>query len=551
MMTKIYNIFNRKTTPQSLAIPGAGQVPNSAGGYAWALDDWGRLDRFLVLGSEGGTYYIGERALTIENAEAVQRCIKADGLRTVKRIVEISEAGRAPKNDPALFALALAAAFGEQHVRKAALESLPCVARTGTHLFHFMQYVDGMRGWGRGLRSAVAAWYADKSAEDLVYQSIKYRQRDGWTHRDALRLAHPVARTPVENDVYHWITQGWPEIGDEPHPDPVLRVIWAFEKLQAAGSESEVIKLLEEYRLPWETVPSQWLASANVWEALLPHLPMTATLRNLGRMSANGMLVDRSHAANAIVERLASADALKAARVHPLSVLTAMKTYEQGHGERGSLSWKPVRKVVDALDKAFYLSFGNVEPMGKRIMLALDVSGSMVGSRIAGMNITAREGAAAMALVTANVEADYVVTIFSSAGTNFYTNGIKRYRSQDGMSTFDISPRQRLDDVIRKTSNLPFGGTDCALPMLYALHSQMDIDMFIIYTDSETWAGGIHPSQALKQYRQQTGIPVRMVVVGMTSNGFTIADPNDPGMMDVVGFDPATSQAISEFSKLG
>ena len=351
-------------------------------------------------------------------------------------------------------------------------QNLPRVARTGTHLFHFMQYVDGMRGWGRGLRAGVAAWYADKPAEDLVYQSIKYRQRDGWTHRDALRLAHPVAHTQVENDVYHWITQGWPDIGPEPHPDPVLRQIWAFEKLQKAGTEAEVIQLLAEYKLPWETVPSQWLASARVWEALLPHLPLTATLRNLGRITANGLLAHHSTAIKQVVERLTSANALKSARVHPLSILVALKTYEQGHGDKGSLAWEPVRQVVDALDEAFYLSFGTVEPMGKRVMLALDVSGSMESSRIAGMHLTAREGAAAMALVTANVEPDYVVTIFSSAGTNFKSTGYKRYGSVDGLSTFAISPRQRLDDVIRKTSKLAFGGTDCALPMLYAMQDR-------------------------------------------------------------------------------
>jgi 60 kDa SS-A/Ro ribonucleoprotein len=549
-MTKIFNIFNRKTTPQSMPILGAGQVANNAGGYAWALDDWGRLDRFLILGTEGGTYYVSERKLTIANVKAVQCCLQADGLRAVRRIVEISEAGRAPKNDPALFALALAASADDPAVRKAALDALPRVARTGTHLFHFMQYVDGLRGWGRGLRSAVAAWYADKPVDDLVYQTIKYRQRDGWTHRDALRLSHPVARTPVENDVYHWITQGWPDVGSEPHPDPALRVIWAFEKLQVAQTEDEVIKLLVDYNLPWETVPSQWLSSPRVWEALLPRLPMTATLRNLGRLTANGLIAPRSSAVKTVVERLTSASALKSARLHPLSILVALKTYEQGHGDKGSLAWQPVRQIVDALDEAFYLSFGSVEPSGKRMMLALDVSGSMAASRIAGMNLSACEGAAAMALVTANVEPDYVVTIFSNAGARFMSNGNRRYQTVDGLSTFDISPRQRLDDVIRKTSGLPFGGTDCALPMLYASHANLEIDVFCIYTDSETWAGNIHPSQALVQYRQKTGIPARLVVVGMTSNGFTIADPKDPGMMDVVGFDPATPQAITEFANL-
>ncbi|MEZ4618895.1 MAG: hypothetical protein R2867_25735 [Caldilineaceae bacterium] len=43
---------------------GTNQVMNSAGGYAWAVDSWTRLDRFLVLGTEGGTYYTGEQQLT-------------------------------------------------------------------------------------------------------------------------------------------------------------------------------------------------------------------------------------------------------------------------------------------------------------------------------------------------------------------------------------------------------------------------------------------------------------------------------------------------------
>ena len=45
-----------------------------------------------------------------------------------------------------------------------------------------------------------------------------------------------------------------------------------------------------------------------------------------------------------------------------------------------------------------------------------------------------------------------------------------------------------------------------------------------------------------------TGRTPRLVVVGMVSNGFSIADPNDPGMLDVVGFDTATPQLISDFA---
>lgn len=61
---------------------------------------------------------------------------------------------------------------------------------------------------------------------------------------------------------------------------------------------------------------------------------------------------------------------------------------------------------------------------------------------------------------------------------------------------------------------------------------------------------GFSPSRrgaALRDYRQASGVDARLVVVGMVRNGFTIADPSDPGMLDVVGFDTATPQLISDF----
>jgi 60 kDa SS-A/Ro ribonucleoprotein len=71
----------------------------------------------------------------------------------------------------------------------------------------------------------------------------------------------------------------------------------------------------------------------------------------------------------------------------------------------------------------------------------------------------------------------------------------------------------------------------------------------VIYTDSETWAGDIHPVQALRDYRRASGIDARRVVVGIVSNGFSIADPADGGMLDVVGFDTATPQLIADFAR--
>jgi 60 kDa SS-A/Ro ribonucleoprotein len=117
------------------------------------------------------------------------------------------------------------------------------------------------------------------------------------------------------------------------------------------------------------------------------------------------------------------------------------------------------------------------------------------------------------------------------------------------MVPVSISPRQRLDDVVRRTDGMPFGGTDCALPMLYAQKERIPVDVFVVLTDSETWYGKVHPIQALREYRERMGIPAKLVVVGMVSNGFTIADPNDAGTLDVVGFDTATPQLMADFAR--
>jgi 60 kDa SS-A/Ro ribonucleoprotein len=209
-----------------------------------------------------------------------------------------------------------------------------------------------------------------------------------------------------------------------------------------------------------------------------------------------------------------------------------------------------VPQLVDALDAAFYTAFENIEPTGKRFLIALDVSGSMGGGSVAGVpGLTPRDASAALALVTAVTETHWQTVGFFAGDGGHYGRSSRFAGRPDGITPLPISPRQRLDDAIRTVSGLPSGGTDCALPMLYALAHDREVDVFLILTDSETWAGDIHPAQALAEYRRASGIDARLVTVGLVSNGFTIADPNDPGQLDVVGFDTATPELIADFAR--
>jgi 60 kDa SS-A/Ro ribonucleoprotein len=280
-------------------------------------------------------------------------------------------------------------------------------------------------------------------------------------------------------------------------------------------------------------------------------MPMTAMIRNLATMTRAGVLEAGSAGTAKVVAQLGDGERIRRARVHPIALLAALRTYQAGRGTRGRHEWNPVREIVDALDAAFYTAFANVEPTGKRLLLALDVSGSMTMGSVAGVpGLTPRDASAALALVTAATEKRFEIVGFF-AGKGGWKAGQRRdwYLGDDGLSPLAISPRQRLDDVVKTVADLPFGGTDCALPMLYALARKKEIETFVILTDSESWAGEIHASQALADYRQASGIPARLAVVAMVANEFSVADPNDPGQLDVVGFDTATPTLIAEFAR--
>lgn len=515
--------ISTRVTPQSEPTD-ARQVPNSAGGYTFRLDDRARLRRFLTLGVDGGTYYVAPRELALDNAKVLTRMASSDPTGLVETIVEVSEGGVAPKQGPALFALAYAASVAES--APLALAALPRVARTGTHLFTFARYVGQFRGWGRGLRRAVGSWYLDRGADALAHQAVKYRQREGWSHRDLLRLSHPATVVPELRSTFEWIVRS----GVDEHTP---QLIHGFMAAQATRDVARWVELIRQHRLTWEMLPDEAVTKAEVWEALLDvGIPQTALLRQLPRLTRLGLLPGLGGRTDEVCAQLTDPDRLRRARVHPVTVLAAARTYAAGRSFRGGSAWESTAKVTDALDAAFHAAFDAVEPAGKRTLVGLDVSGSMAWGGLAGTPLTPREASAALCLVQLATEPQVSVMAF-----------------QDRFVPLDISPRQRLDDVLRRIDGLPFGATDCAQPMLHAFKRKLEVDTFIIYTDDETWYGKIHPHQALCRYRDTMGIDAKLIVVGMGANEFSIADPDDPGMLDVAGFDLSVPNLIAEFSR--
>lgn len=315
-----------------------------------------------------------------------------------------------------------------------------------------------------------------------------------------------------------------------------LRSVLQMKACEQSKNVESAVSLITKAGLEREHVPTPLFSAIPVWEALLysgKGMGLEALMRNLGKFSSIGLMGVPKHR-DYIVKRLTDAASVQESKLHPLKLLVASKVYSQGAGDLGKLTWRVDGIILTALTTAFKLSFGNVPKSGKRMMIALDVSGSMSTPCAGAKNLSCREGSVAMALVQVAAEGTDNVHVRGFCSTFYNFDG-------------KIRPEMTVQDAINAT-NVPFGSTDCALPMVKALEEGLKIDTFVVYTDSETYMGKIHPQVALQQYRDKTGINAKLVVVGMVSNCLSIADPADQNTLNLAGFDTATPEIMSLFA---
>lgn len=648
-------------------------------------------------------------------------------------------------------------------------------------------------GIGRGIRRVFGEYFYSRSGIEIANLMTKYQNREGWTIKDVLALIHiepsrmkdDGGRLAIEHAFGRYVAPSFiaPQYRDSaPHASPLsneetssiggdtttLPVATLFNAIKeihtivlrtasASTQQQEldrIVYLINQVGLCREQLPSQLFKHKKVWEALLlskgangkgKGMPLTALIRNLGKLSTAeiGIITPTTtptptpSSVKDICDRITDAKDIKRTRIHPYTILVAMLTYQNGQGDKGSLKWTPNPQVIAALDKAFKLAFQNITPTGKRIKIALDVSGSMSSAFCTGSPVVnCATGSVAMMMTTLYAERSAAATAKGVAppkgvpppnggssallaasgamppparggaaycqsersslglssvapplgggspplwkttqlpdGRTLYENtktnecqftkpqemnntpapapaslagggaalgaatqaklpplgggtplpplgggtlaeykATKKYlglpedqsaaaaaatRSSSSYSYYGYNtpppaylpelypppatpsnvsicafsntltdltnaiigymdatadtatglPTMTISDALSLV-NLPFSATDCSLPMIHALKNKEPVDAFVIYTDNETYMGKIHPQAALEEYRQATGIDAKLIVVGMTSNCLTIADPKDMNTLNLAGFDTATPRLINDF----
>lgn len=523
-----YKFFTQKktATPQTQPIPGreSQMIQGRSGGWMFDAGLWKMLQRCLLIGTAKSTYYVGKNELTEDFVAVIRQAIAKNPERVAQEILYASD-GRAINNSAPILALVLLSMGEAPEAKKTFGEIFPQVVRTGSHFYEWLNYTKSLRGFGKVVREAGKNWFLREDVKGLAYQLLKYQQRYDFSHRDALRLFHVKPPTEEHQQLFEWIVKGWEVLPIE-IPSTALAQIWWYEWLKR--NPDQTYEAIVQGRLTHEMAAPVGKMDKSAWQLLFNEMPIGALLRNLGSLTEIGVLASHESVNLQRVEAvLNNKEHLRKGRIHPIDVLKALKTYQSG-GKlgRSKKTWKPVHKIVDILEKAVELSFDVVQPTGKVFMHAVDVSGSMA-SPIADMGLTCCEVAATMALVTAKAEKSYTIRGFS---TQFCDLG--------------ITAKDSFRSAVHKASNKNFGGTDASVAYEWMIRNKFKVDVICFWTDSESWAGYKHPSQALAEYRKKVNPNIKAVYITLAPYQITLVDPNDPLSWDLGGFDPGTPRII-------
>jgi 60 kDa SS-A/Ro ribonucleoprotein len=416
------------------------------------------LDRFLILGDEHGTYYAGGRTLSAESAVAVRVCLAEDGLRTVQSIGAIARSGRASHPGPVLLALAMGASqkYADARTNAAALEALPEVARSAAHLKKFAGFVTAERGWGRSLRNAFARWYVEKPVRELAHQMLKQRRGGRWSHADLLRLSHPKPADRAQNVLFRWAVEGGLEHAPADLLSGDLKQVYGYELGQKATDAREVINLIEDYQLTHEMIPERWLATADVWEALLETMPYCALLRHLGKLTAVGLIAPQGETTALVAARLLDHRRMARAKANPFTLLSTLLDYRKNDG---------VPAIARALEQAFYASFEYVKPAGGLIDLRLD-PGALIPSTILAMRAARTEPGARIQPVTFSKEDKLDAVMKAIAAHPPVSEGTIRVKGGDREVVIAPNASEPPMRDLRDPNIMQIAGFDATVPAL-------------------------------------------------------------------------------------
>ena len=306
-------------------------------------------------------------------------------------------------------------------------------------------------------------------------------------------------------------------------------------KQQDTGKYEKLLASIKVDELMWEHLQTPMLNSPNIWNSLINTIPPHALIRNLGRLSRlNVVTPGNRQNEKTVIERLTKTDALENAKVHPITVLTALCQYKNGMSHNGKKRWPINEQIIRALWNAFYKTFGSVRATKKKLLVAINVNTSMKCPVVGSPALSSKETAFSLAKLIYEVE---------RGANNHNVKGITFYSEPREIDLSGQEAAQQLATNFQMATHK----TNGSLPFQYA---DIDTEGFIIFTDflESNDKGTI--LRAFKEYRKMSGVTnAKLVVVGLSNSDFCLTggDGTEENVMDVAGVDISALNRMMAF----
>lgn len=481
-----------------------------------SMGTWRQFRRFLIIGSVTSFYTPCNK-----KADGLLRCVKElhkdrKEQDMIREIVDVIVSKKTYNRSFAYSALAKVVECAPNVRGQVLWDVLPKICANIRDVMELLSYLP--KSWGRTTKRAIENWMLSFSSHAMAWQMTRYRQQCGFTVQDILRLVHPNPHRGAPNfcELFAYVADKWSSDSFSESTKEFHEYLEDLEKVRHTTLTDTAVTLIQKHKLSFEHVgQSDLLTEPAVWCSLIQNMSSEELVSHLSRI-LQVPRIDTTCVCNAISAKHDS--------VHPLAWFEALRSTQ--HDAPTCVD------VHHALDRAFHRSLKNLEPTLLQYMLAIDVSGSMRCSPCHGApGLSARDAAAAIATCFLACEPFVRVTAFS-----------------DILRTLHLYQGDSLQTVLSTISHLSFDSTDCSLPMMYALEHNIQVDCFVIITDSETSCYTVAPSEILEKYRQNVNPYAKLVVVATSTETVGVAQPWNRNMLDIAGMDRHVFSLIQDFA---
>ena len=413
---------------------------NHEGSKAWSMSDKEMLKQYAYTGVLGNTFYATQKDIIDEAIDLIKRS-------DAKDLAESIVIGRNEGYIRSFSILGLVyLSMKDIDLFKKVFDK---IILTGNDMEDFINICHTVRGFGRGIKTAINNWLMNHVNP---YYALKYKKQIA----DAVRIARP----KVNDVIYAFILNNYAEVDKE-------KVNIAFEEYQELNAFNEIPNLLEnkdfdkvaeyinKYRLDVDSLTAYYSQFNNtIWNAIANQTPVMRFLKYLNKFEKVGIDVSE------IAERKITVENLKKAKVFPFRLFMAYM----------AINNQNITNILANVLNDYIVSTNWENFANKSFAICPDVSGSMTGL-----------------INNGNLRYIDIAAMF----TGFLVKGCKNVTVIPWAGQVKEYKVPFADSVIshmKYISSIGGGGTAMGCSVRYLLKNNIKKDVCIFITDTEDYS---------------------------------------------------------------